>query len=268
MADPFLSSYGAFLVDIDGVLVRGAEPIPGAAEAVAALAAEGRVLLLSNNSTRSRAQHAARLSSLGFPIAADQVLPSSYATAAYLLDEQGPLTAWMIGEQGLRDELEAAGHSIASSPDRAEALVVGMDRAIDYGALTAALVALERGARFVATNEDGTFPVPGGVLPGGGAMVGALRGMGFAPDVVIGKPSPIAYRIALRELGAEANDVVMIGDRLETDIAGGIATGLDTALVLTGISTFADVDRSGIRPTWVADDLAALTRGGARRLRS
>lgn len=265
MTHPFLEAYDVFLVDIDGVLVRGAEPIPDAPAAVAELVDAGRVLLLTNNSTRSRAQHAARLCELGFPIEPDQILPSSYLAATHLRDEYGSLSVWVVGEQGLRDELTAAGHSLASSPEGAAALVVGMDRAIDYDGLAAALAALQGGARFIATNEDRTFPVPGAVLPGAGAMVGALRGMGFAPDVVIGKPSPIAYRIVLRDLDVDPKRVVMIGDRLETDIAGGIAAGIATALVLSGISALEDVDRSGIRPTWVVDDIAALVRGEATR---
>ena len=153
----------------------------------------------------------------------------------------------------------------ADEPDAADALVVGMDRDLTYDKLASALVALRRGARFIATNEDETFPTPNGPLPGAGAMVGALRGMGFVPDVVIGKPSPIAFRMALDAFDLSAKRVVMIGDRLETDILGAHAAGLDTALVLSGISSCEDIGRHGIRPTWIADDLAALVRGDVIR---
>jgi len=263
MSDRFLGTYDAYLLDVDGVLVRDAEPIGGAAAALARLNGAGRVLLLTNNSTRSREQHAKQLVGLGLSVRADDVLPSSYLAAQYLLKTEGTISVWPIGEEGLRDELLAAGHRLVDRPEEADAVVVGMDRRITYDALVSAHRALRSGARFIATNEDGTFPVPGGLLPGAGAMVGALRGMGFTPDVVIGKPSPIAFRMALRRLNAAPERVVMIGDRLETDILGGRDAGLDTAFVLSGISTRGEMDDLGIRPTWIADDLAALVRGDA-----
>lgn len=263
MADRLIDAYDAFLLDVDGVLVRDSEPISGAAVALAALNEAGCVLLLTNNSTRSRGQHAKRLNRLGFDVRADQVLSSSYLVAEYLRDAHGMVSVWVIGEDGLRGELLAAGHRLAARPEAADAVVVGMDRGISYRVLADGLRALRSGARFIATNEDGTFPTPGGVQPGAGAMVGALRGMGFSPNAVIGKPSPIALHMALRGLTVAPERVVVIGDRLETDILGGRDAGLDTALVLSGISTREEIDRSGIRPTWIAEDLAALVRGDA-----
>lgn len=263
MRSGFLDCYDAYLVDVDGVLVHDSEPIPGAAAALRRLAGASRFLLLTNNSTRSRAQHAGRLADLGFDVLPEQVLPSSYLAAAYLRETAGPTSVWPIGEAGLREELLAAGHRIADRPENTAAVVVGMDRRITYDALAAAHRALRSGARFLATNEDATFPVPGGLQPGAGAMVGALRGMGYAPDVVIGKPSPIAFRMAMHALDVPAERAVMIGDRLETDIVGAREAGLDTALVLSGISTLDEVDRLGIRPTWIAADLASLVGADA-----
>jgi phosphoglycolate/pyridoxal phosphate phosphatase family enzyme len=263
MSDRFVGRYDAYLLDVDGVLVRDSDPIDGAVAAFARLDEVGAVRLLTNNSARSREEHAKRLARIGFDVRAEQLLPSSYLAAEYLREAQGTASVWSIGEEGLRDELLAAGHRTADCPEEADALVVGMDRGITYDALADGLTALRNGARFIATNEDATFPVPGGVRPGAGAMVGALRGMGFAPDVVVGKPSPIAFRMALDRLGAEPQRVVVIGDRLETDIVGGRDAGLDTAFVLSGVSTRADVERLGVRPTWIAEDLAALVRGEA-----
>jgi 4-nitrophenyl phosphatase len=262
MVPDLLRSYDGFLLDVDGVLVRDAEPIGGAVAALAALSNAGRVLLLTNNSTRSRRQHAERLSQLGFAVRPDQVLCSSYLAAKYLRDAHESLSLLVIGEDGLRDELLAAGHRLADT-DAPDAVVVGMDRDISYDALASALAALRGGAWLVATNEDRTFPTPDGPVPGAGAMVGALRGMGFMPDVVIGKPSPIAFRMALEALGFPPERVVMIGDRLETDVLGGQTAGLDTALVLSGISSREEIDGRGIGPTWIAEDLAALVRGDA-----
>jgi len=258
-----LARYRGFLIDIDGVLVRGGKPIPGAADALDNLSKRGSVVLLTNNSTRSRVRHVENLRTLGFDIDPDGLLSSSYLAAEHLRRGGETLRVWVLGEEGLREELQQAGHRLASAPAEAEALVVGMDRSITYETLANALTALRAGAQFIATNEDGTFPAEDGFLPGAGAMVGALRGMGFAPDAVIGKPSPLAFRAALMQAGSDISQAAMIGDRLETDIAGAHASGIDTVLVLSGVAGRDDIDRSGIRPTWIAEDLAAFADGRA-----
>jgi len=255
-----LGRYVAFLLDVDGVLVRDRDPIPGACEALEELKNRGRVILLTNNSTRSRAETARRLAALGFDISPEEVVTSSYVAARYLLEEFGPRKVWVIGEEGLSQELAAAGHALVP-PEEAEWIVAGMDRALTYDKLAQALRGLLGGARFLATNRDATFPTPEGLLPGAGAVVGAIEGMGFPPEQVVGKPSAIAFRIALEVARAEPGCALMVGDRLETDILGAQRAGLDTALVLTGVSRPNDVRRLGIKPTWVAEDLAALARG-------
>ena len=255
-----LDQYRAFLLDIDGVLVRGGEPISGAAEAVEALKKRGQCLLLSNNSSRSRAGVVQRLEELGFTFEPDAVVPSSYVVARWLSETEGTASVWTIGEDGLQAELELAGHRIVS-PGEAAWLVVGICWNFSYAMLTEALGFLLNGGRYIATNTDGTFPAPGGPRPGAGAVVGAIQGMGFQPYAVIGKPSPIAYRIALEQVDAPKNAVLMIGDRLETDTLGAQNAGIDSALVLTGISTREDIECQGIRPTWISEDLAALARG-------
>lgn len=255
-----LDPYQGFLLDIDGVLVRGAEPVPGAVEALAALKDRGRVVLLTNNATRSRAEMAARLSSAGFVVSADEVVPSAYVAARHLHEEHGPVRFWSLGERGLVEEMTLAGHTPAP-PTEAQWVVVGMDRGLTYDKLVQTLQALLSGARFLATNRDATYPTENGLVPGAGAIVGALEGMGFPPERVMGKPSPTGYRIALEVAGVPPDRALMIGDRLETDILGAQALGMDTALVLSGISTLEDVARHGIHPTWVARDLAALVRG-------
>lgn len=256
-----LERYRGFLLDIDGVLVRGGQALPGAAEALDLLRARGRVLLLTNNSTRSRAGTAERLRRAGIPAAPEEVLPSSYVAAQFLRGRYGPVRYWCLGEEGIREEMGAAGHVLVP-PEEAEWIVVGMDRELTYGKLAQALRALLRGARLLATNEDPTFPTPEGLVPGAGAIVGALRGMGFPPEVVVGKPSPIAFQVALELLGLPPQAVLMIGDRLDTDIAGAQALGLDTALVLSGVTRPADLERAGIRPTYVAQDLRCLAQEG------
>jgi HAD superfamily hydrolase (TIGR01457 family) len=255
-----LGHYAAFLVDIDGVLVRGGQSILGAKAALRRLQGLGRVVLLTNNSTRSRSETARELSALGFSVSLDEVVTSSYVAAHYLREEFGPVRAWIIGEGGVAEELSLAGHKIVP-PEEAEWVVVGMDRCLTYEKLARALRALLSGARFLATNRDATFPTPEGPKPGAGAVVGALVGMGFSPEQVVGKPSPIAFRAALELAGVKPDQTLMIGDRLETDILGAQHAGLDTALVLTGVSRREDIPRLGIRPTWIVRDLPTLARG-------
>ncbi len=255
-----LERYKAFLLDIDGVLLRGGKALPGAVQALEELRKRGRVLLLTNNSTKSRKGTAERLLAAGIPAEPEEVLPSSYVAARFLRSRFGAVRFWYIGEEGIREEMAEAGHSLVS-PGEAEWLVVGMDRGLTYEKLALALRALLRGAKLLATNEDPTFPTPEGLVPGAGAVVGALRGMGFPPEFVVGKPSSIAFQIALESLGAAPKEVLMIGDRLDTDIAGAQALGMDTALVLSGVTTLSDLAEAGIRPTYVAADLLSLVRG-------
>jgi phosphoglycolate/pyridoxal phosphate phosphatase family enzyme len=256
-----LGRYGAFLVDVDGVLTRGNDALPGAAEAFAALRSLGRALVLTNNSTRSRRGLAEHLETLGFAVCPDDILGSAFLAARYLARHYGPVDVWVLGEDGVRDEMRLAGHRLAARPGDAAWVVAGMDRGVTYAKLAQALRALVGGARILATNEDATFPTAEGLVPGAGAIVGALRGMGFAAEHVVGKPSPAAFEVALDVLGLPANRVLMIGDRLDTDIAGAQAAGLDSAFILSGVDSFDDIDRSGVHPTWIAASFADLCAG-------
>jgi len=256
-----LARYGAFLVDVDGVLTRGDDALPEAVEAFAALQARGRVLVLTNNSTRSRSELAEHLGRLGFAVSPDDILGSAFLAARYLARHYGPVDVWVLGEDGVRDEMLLSGHRLATRPEDATWVVAGMDRDVTYAKLSQALRALVGGARILATNEDATFPTADGLVPGAGAIVGALRGMGFAAEHVVGKPSPVAFEVALDLLGLPAKRVLMIGDRLDTDIAGAQAAGLDSALVLSGVDSLDDIARSGVHPTWVAASLADLCAG-------
>jgi HAD superfamily hydrolase (TIGR01450 family) len=157
--------------------------------------------------------------------------------------------------------MKLAGHRLAARPEDATWVVAGIDRDVTYAKLAQALRALVGGARILATNEDATFPTADGLVPGAGAIVGALRGMGFAAQHVVGKPSPVAFEVALDLLGLPANRVLMIGDRLDTDIAGAQAAGLDSALVLSGVDSLRDIARSGVHPTWIAASFADLCAG-------
>lgn len=264
MDNPELASYRVFLLDVDGVLVRGGEVIPGAIEGVARLQEIGNVLLLSNNSTRSRDQVARTLRGAGFSIGAEQIVNSAFIASAYLREHYGTVRVWIVGEEGLELELVQAGHE-PTPPNSAQWVVAGMDRQLDYARLAQGLRALNSGARLLATNEDATFPTPDGPLPGAGAVIGAFKGMGFSPFAVVGKPSKIAFKIALERAGCQPNEALMIGDRLETDILGARQAGLDSALVLTGITNREMLANSECAPRFVADSLLHLASGQINR---
>ncbi len=259
-----LSRYRAFLVDVDGVLTRGPNALPGAAEGLASLCRRGRSLVLTNNSTRSRVELGSHLRSLGFEVRDEDVLGSAFLAARYLLLHGGATVVWVLGEEGIRREMIDAGHRVVEDPAGAAWVVVGMDRHLTYEKLSLALRAVMAGARVLATNQDGTFPTATGLVPGAGALVGALRGMGYPPVQTAGKPSPAAFEVALDVLGLRSREVLIIGDRLDTDIAGAQASGLDSALVLTGVNDVEDARRTGISPTWISDSLAAVGRGALR----
>lgn len=256
-----LADYGGFIVDIDGVLVRGAEPIPGSIDALRALKAHGRVVLLTNNATKSRREIAARLQSDGFPVTPSTVVNSAFIVAQHLRHEMGPSSVFIVGELGLREELETAGHEIVD-PDAADVVVTGMDRELTYAKLADALRALGRGARYVATNADATFPTPDGPTPGAGAIVGALRGMGYPSESIVGKPSRTAFVTAMGVLQIDdPKACLVVGDRLETDIDGAINLGCPTALVLSGVTERAPEKSDPVQPMYVARDLAELVEG-------
>ena len=261
MKNEALNSYRAFFLDVDGVIVRGGEVIPGAIEGVVKLQKMGRVLLLSNNSTRSREQVASSLTKAGFPIEAGDIVNSAFIAAQYLHEHYGSARVWTLGEEGLGLELATAGHKLVASQE-AEWVVAGMDRSLDYDKLTEALYALSSsGGRLLATNTDRTFPTTDGPRPGAGATIGALTGMGYPPTITVGKPSKIAFDIALEMADCSSSKVLMIGDRMETDILGASRVGIDSALVLTGVTSEGMIGEEAGSMRFVASSLRELSNG-------
>jgi 4-nitrophenyl phosphatase len=222
------------LCDLDGVLYRGAAPIPGASTALGKLiGAVESVLFITNNSTRTPEATAEKIIRLtGVEVGGDQVLTSAQAAATMLDDSDGPIL--VVGEDGLRDSLRSAGFEITEAPDSAGAVVVGLTRSLSYDDITHAMQAIRGGARFVATNDDTSFPTEDGLAPGCGAIVAAIAAAAGASPEVAGKPNP-----AMRDLiRSKVNgDVWVIGDRLDTDIAlAAFEPGWRSILVLTGIT--------------------------------
>jgi glycerol 3-phosphatase-2 len=255
--------YDAFLFDLDGVLYRGSEPIPAAAEALEGIRRRGkRVAFMTNNSARTPDEVAAHLASVGVAAAVEEVETSALATAR-LLTDRGVGSAFVLGERGLTTALRDASIALVddatAKEDAADAVVVGLDRGLTYDRLRDAAVLVAAGASFVASNADASFPAEDGVAwPGAGAIVAAIETTTGVRADVVGKPHAPLLRAALARAGGGVP--LVIGDRLDTDIAGAAGLGWDSLLVLTGISTRADVDHqpTSLRPTYVAEDLRVL----------
>lgn len=253
--------YDAFLFDLDGVLCRGDEPIPGAAEAVAGLRGSGKgVAFVTNNSARTPAMVADRLRGVGVSADPSEVETSALTTAE-LLGERRVRRVFVIGEAGIREALAERGIDVLDGePSAVDAVVVGWDRRVDYPRLRRASLLIQHGASFIATNADASYPAPEGRWPGAGALVAAIETTTGVRAEVVGKPQPPILRSALRRAGG--GRPLVIGDRLDTDIAGANALGWDSLLVLTGIAGREDLASAPERPTFVAADLGILLGPG------
>lgn len=255
-----MTMYDAYIFDLDGTLYLGEALMPGAAETLSRIRAANRpVLFLSNNPTRTRAAYAEKLTRLGIPATEADVINSSLVMVEWLLQEAPSAVLYVLGEEPLCNELRAAGFELSEQPERIQFVVASFDRTFDYRKLQIAFDAMRAGARLVATNADRYCPVPGGGQPDAAALIAAIEACTETHcEVVVGKPSPIMAATVRARLGQTAQRCVMIGDRLETDIAMGVAAQMDTMLVLTGASTIADLERSTIRPTRVLATIGEL----------
>jgi glycerol 3-phosphatase-2 len=250
--------YEAFLFDLDGVLYRGADPVPHAADVVAQLRRMGkRVAFVTNNSARAPEEVASRLLRVGIDAVAGEVVTSASVTAALAAD-RGFERVFVVGEEGLLVALRAAGMEVVSADAAiADAVIVGLDRSADYEKLRIASILVQRGAALIGSNPDVSFPAADGYAwPGAGALLRAIELTTGAEAQVVGKPNPPILEAALARAGG--GSPLVIGDRLDTDIAGAVGLGWDSFLVLTGISTRDDLRSAGFAPTYIADDLTLL----------
>ncbi|OGN88243.1 MAG: hypothetical protein A2X23_11365 [Chloroflexi bacterium GWC2_73_18] len=256
------------IVDLDGVVYRGSVPVAGVAEVLRRRAALGdTIVYVTNNSSRHRGDYLTTLAAMDLPVAEERIVTAGRATALRLADGTGPRprAVMVVGGPGLRRELRDRGfrvvaptrHGLAARP---EAVVVGIDRRLSYGRLAIAARAIREGARFVATNRDPVFPAPEGLLPGAGAVVAALEVAGGRAPEVIGKPEPGLFESAARLAGVAPSSAVVIGDGLSTDIAAAHRIGARSILMLTGVTTPADLDVAPPErhPTAVAADAVEL----------
>lgn len=259
MSDSFrFSTVRALLIDLDGVLYRGATALPGATQFVALLRERGLPFrLITNNATLTPEQYVARLGALGIAVQPDELFTSALATALYLRDRGAEQErAYVIGEDGLRAALSDIGMTLTERDPHW--VVVGLDRHATYEQLATASLAVQRGARFVGSNPDRSFPTEAGLVPGAGALQEVIAVTTGVQPTVVGKPHPLMFELALDHLGTSREETVMLGDRLDTDIAGAAGAGLRSIMVLTGVSTRADLEGSEVQPDLVVEDLPRL----------
>jgi glycerol 3-phosphatase-2 len=258
---PLLDGFDLLLLDLDGVLYVGDQPITGAASALETVRSRGvPVAFVTNNAARTPSTVAEQLRDMGVPAADHEVVTSAMAAAQLLADDLEPGAAVLVvGGVGVRQALIDVGlRPVRSAEDHPVAVVQGWSAEVGWPMFAEATVAVRAGARWVATNLDATLPSPRGPLPGNGSMVAALMtALDRSPEAV-GKPEPALFRTARRLVTGERP--LVVGDRLDTDIAGANAAGIPAMLVLTGVSSPIDLVRAGpaARPDYVGKDLRAL----------
>jgi 5'-nucleotidase len=247
----------SWLMDMDGVLVREDQAIPGADQFIARLRERGTpFLVLTNNSTYTRRDLAARLAANGLDVPEDALWTSALATARFLEDQRPEGSAFVIGEAGLTTALHDAGYTLTErAPDY---VVLGETRTYSFERITRAIRLIADGARFIATNPDPTGPSNEGPLPATGSVAALIsRATGVAPYFV-GKPNPLMVRSALNAIDAHSETAAMIGDRMDTDVVSGLEAGMETILVLTGVTTRAEAERYPYRASRIVGSVAEL----------
>jgi 4-nitrophenyl phosphatase len=252
----------AWVLDMDGVLYRGAEVLPGVKELLDALTLRERpVMLATNNSMSTPEAYERKLAAMGLDIPASAVITSALATRDYLLRTLPQGTGiYVIGMPALREQLFEGTpfHPVQYGEEQPAAVVIGLDLEFTYAKLKAAHEAIQRGALFIATNADTTLPTEAGLGPGAGSIVAALAAATGQRPIVIGKPETPMLETAMTRMGAPPEETVMLGDRLDTDILAGERAGMLTVLVLTGVSTREDLSSAEALPDVVVSDLPSL----------
>lgn len=247
----------SYLIDMDGVIVRGSELIPGADQFLDRLHRKNiKFLILTNNPLYTPIDLQHRLQRIGISVTVDHLYTSAMATAHFLKNQHPNGTAFMIGESGLSQALHDAGYVLTDrDPDY---VVVGETTSLSYERLTQAVRLVSQGARLIATNPDPNGPGEGGLVPACGAITAFIQSATGVEPYFVGKPNALMMRTALRFLGEHSENAIMVGDRMDTDIRVGTEAGLETVLVLTGVTRREMVDRFPYRPTRIVDSVADL----------
>lgn len=247
----------SWLTDMDGVLMHEGVPIPGADAFIKKLRESGKpFLVLTNNSIYTARDLHARLTRIGLEVPEENIWTSALATAQFLHDQAPGGTAYVIGEAGLTTALHDIGYILTDhEPDF---VILGETRTYSFEAMTKAVRLINAGARFIATNPDETGPSAEGALPATGAVAALITKATGKDPYFVGKPNPLMMRTGLNAIGAHSETSAMIGDRMDTDVLAGLEAGMETFLVLTGLTGRGDVDRYPYRPTTVVDSIADL----------
>lgn len=255
-----LAHIQALIVDMDGVVWRSGQPVGPVREWFARLRALGlRWVFATNNATKTPEDYVRALRNLGLDDVDTHQVVNSIQAAVFALKERWPqgVAVYVIGEEGLFQGLAEAGFPHTEGPE-AQAVVVGLDRNLTYRKLAHATLLIRRGAWFVGTNPDRSFPTPEGLVPGAGAILAALEAASGVAPTVVGKPEPFLFRVALERLGTPPETTLVVGDRLETDILGGQRIGCPTALVLSGVTTREQAEAWSPPPDIIAPDLGRV----------
>ncbi|WP_438348026.1 HAD-IIA family hydrolase [Paenibacillus sp. FA6] len=253
-----LENIDGYVIDLDGTVYKGKQAIDGALDTIAYLKSKGkRIVFLSNRGNISRKMCHDKLLGMGIKVQEEEILLTSTVTANYLRNHDEGCRAWVLGEQGLRDELELAGIKLAEKPESADWLVITLHETVTYKELNEAFRAVRHGARIIATNADKTFPGDEGDSIDVAGMIGAIEASTDQKvEVVIGKPSSLMAEAALEAIGLPAERCMMIGDSLVSDIGLGKNAGMMTALVLTGSVNRAEAEASSVTPDMIWSSLA------------
>ena len=246
-----------YLIDMDGVLVSGKMKIPGADTFLERLKSQGiKFLVLTNNPLYTPGDLAHRLQVMGLDVSAGSIFTSAMATARFLQAQKPGGTAFVIGESGLTEAIHGVGYVITDiDPDY---VVLGETHSYNLGRITKAVRYIVGGARFIATNPDPAGPTDEGIVPACGAMAALIEAASGKSPFYVGKPNPLMMRTALNYLDVHSENTVMVGDRMETDIVAGVESGMETVLVLSGVTKRADIDRHPFQPTHIVESVADI----------
>lgn len=256
---------------MDGVLWHGEQAIAGLSDFFQLLREQDMPFILAtNNASNTAEQYVKKLARMGISIKQEEILTSGMATALYLAQHKDPANTriFVLGEQGASQPLLEQGFTLTNiyqlnspkTPNQgADIVVCGKDETITWDKLSTATLNLQAGAEFIATNADTTLPTERGLVQGNGAILAALHAATGRTPTVIGKPEPIMYQQALALLGSTPENTIAIGDRLDTDILGAVRTGMRSLMVLTGASKREDLKKIDFTPTWIMQDLQAVT---------
>lgn len=263
----------ALIIDMDGVLWHGDQPMPGLTDFFQTLRDQQiRFILATNNASLTQAQYVSKLALMGVQVEPEEILTSSMATALYLSRHNNPAQSrvFVIGEEGAKQPLLDHGFTLTGlyelnddkdNPNMgADIVVCGKDSTLSWDKLATATLNIRAGAQFIGTNADTTLPTERGLTHGNGAILAALQAATGITPTIIGKPEPIIYQQALALLGVDPEQTVAIGDRLETDILGAVRTGIRSLMVLSGVSTEEDFKTTDYQPTWVMPDIRDVTQ--------